>query len=195
MMGMDLVFGPSIERGPKHRRIYLTFDDGPNERATPAILSTLAAYRVPAAFFMVGDHVRRFPALARDVAGGHMVGNHTYNHVKLHFAGREKIRTQLKKTHETIESITGVVPRAFRSPHGYGSPFLKARCVDMSYTVFGWTFGVFDTARPGAEEIRRRVRKRLRNGAIVLLHDGDGYDAVGDRMQTAEALPGIIADA
>ena len=65
----------------------------------------------------------------------------------------------------------------------------------MNYTVFGWTFGVFDTARPGAEEIRRRVRKRLRPGAIVLLHDGDGYDPVGDRMQTADAVPGIIADA
>ena len=65
----------------------------------------------------------------------------------------------------------------------------------MRYTVFGWTFGVFDTARPGAEEIRRRVRTRLRSGAIVLLHDGDGYDPEGDRIQTAEALPGIIQDA
>lgn len=65
----------------------------------------------------------------------------------------------------------------------------------MSYTVFGWTFGVFDTAKPGADVIRRRVRRRLRQGAIVLLHDGDGYDPSGDRMQTAAALPGIIADA
>jgi peptidoglycan/xylan/chitin deacetylase (PgdA/CDA1 family) len=65
----------------------------------------------------------------------------------------------------------------------------------MSYTVFGWTFGVFDTAKPGVERIRRRVRKRLRPGAIVLLHDGDGYDPAGDRMQTAAALPGIIQDA
>src|SRR6267378_3121252 len=61
MMGFDLIFGPSVERGPRDRKIYLTFDDGPNERATPAILETLTAARVPAAFFMVGDHVRRFP--------------------------------------------------------------------------------------------------------------------------------------
>jgi len=198
MMGMDLIFGPSVERGPRggRRRIYLTFDDGPNERATPAILETLAASSIPAAFFMVGDHVQRFPRLARQVVQeGHMVGNHTYNHVKLHFAGPQKIRTQLQKTHETIESITGVAARSFRAPHGYRSPFLISIIVDMSYTVFGWTFGVFDTAKPGAEEIRRRVRKRLRPGAIVLLHDGDGYDPEGDRMQTADALPGIIEDA
>jgi len=196
MMGFDLVFGSSVERGPRNRLIYLTFDDGPNERATPAILATLAGSRVPAAFFVVGDHVRRFPELARSaVSEGHMVGNHTHNHVKLTFAGRQRVRHQLEVAHAAIEWATGRTPRAFRAPHGYRSPFLKSIIVDMSYTVFGWTFGVFDTARPGVEEIRRRVRKRLRPGAIVLLHDGDGYDPEGDRMQTANALPGIIEDA
>lgn len=196
MMGMDLVFGPSVERGPRQRRIYLTFDDGPNERATPAILETLTRERVPAAFFMVGDHVGRFPALARDVVNaGHTVGNHTYNHVKLHLAGPTRIRAQLRQTHEIIEGVTHETPRSFRAPHGYRSPFLRSVAAEMSYTVFGWTFGVFDTALPGVDEIRRRVRKRLRAGAIVLLHDGDGYDPEGDRMQTARALPGIIADA
>jgi len=195
-MGMDLIFGRSVERGPHANRIYLTFDDGPNERATPAILDALAKERVPAAFFMVGDHVRRFPEVAVDVVrAGHTVGNHTYNHVKLHFVSPERIRTQLRDTHDTIESVAGLTPRSFRAPHGYRSPFLRSIILDMRYTVFGWTFGVFDSARPGAEEIRRRVRKRLRGGAIVLLHDGDGYDPSGDRMQTAEALPGIIQDA
>jgi peptidoglycan/xylan/chitin deacetylase (PgdA/CDA1 family) len=196
MMGMDLLFGPSVERGPKQRRIYLTFDDGPNERATPAILETLASERIPAAFFMVGDHVRRFPSLTRAVVrAGHTVGNHTYNHVKLHLAGREQVRTQLRQTHEVIEWVASTTPRSFRAPHGYRSVFLRSIAAGLGYTVFGWTFGVFDTAQPGAEEIRRRVRNRLRPGAIVLLHDGDGYDSEGDRTQTAAALPGIIADA
>jgi len=195
MMGMDLVFGPSVERGPRKRCLYLTFDDGPNERATDAILGTLARERVPAAFFMVGDHVRRHPGLARRVTSeGHMVGNHTQNHTKLHLFGPKRIRQQLTVAHTAIESATGQTPRAFRAPHGYRSPFLRAATRELGYTVFGWTFGVFDTAKPGVEEIRRRVRKRLRPGAIVLLHDGDGYNPDGDRMQTADALPGIIAD-
>lgn len=196
MMGFDLIFGPSVERGPRSRRIYLTFDDGPNERATRVILETLALERVPAAFFMVGDHVQRYPALARRVASeGHMVGNHTHNHMKLHLATPARIRAQLDVAHAAIAWATGRTPRAFRAPHGYRSPFLRSAARDRGYTVFGWTFGVFDTARPGVEEIRRRVRKRLRPGAIVLLHDGDGYDPEGDRMQTAQALPGIIEDA
>jgi peptidoglycan/xylan/chitin deacetylase (PgdA/CDA1 family) len=197
MMGLDLLFGPSVERGPLTRRIYLTFDDGPNERATPAILETLAAERVPAAFFMVGKHVGLFPLLARQVraGGGHEIGNHTQHHIKLHLRGSRRIRAELEAAHAAIVGATDSTPRAFRAPHGLRSPFLAPVTRELGYTVFGWTFGVFDTARPGAEEIRRRVRVRLRPGAIVLLHDGDGYDSYGDRMQTAEALPGIIADA
>ena len=196
MMGLDLIFGPSVERGPRQRRIYLTFDDGPNARATPAILDTLARQRVPAAFFMVGDHVRRFREMARRVAdAGHEIGNHTEHHRKLLRLDRQTVRLELDQAHEAISGVTGVRPRAFRAPHGHRSIFLAAKARELEYTVFGWTFGVFDTALPGAATIRRRVTRRLRPGAIVLLHDGDGYDPDGDRMQTAEALPGIIEDA
>ena len=54
--------------------------------------------------------------------------------------------------------------------------------------MFGWTLGVWDTDRPGAEIIRQRVRAGIGPGTILLLHDGDGYDPLGDRSQTAEAL-------
>jgi peptidoglycan/xylan/chitin deacetylase (PgdA/CDA1 family) len=196
MMGFDLIFGPSVERGPRTKRIYLTFDDGPNERATPRVLDVLATERVPAAFFMVGDHVRRYPTIARCVVTeGHLVGNHTQNHIKLPFSGPQRIRDQLQVAQAAIVRATGISPSAFRAPHGFRSPFLGSIAREMGFTVFGWTFGVFDTARPGAAEIRRRVARRLRPGAIVLLHDGDGYDPEGDRMQTADALPGIIQDA
>src|SRR5207253_201763 len=111
------LFGRAVGRGPTRDRVaYLTFDDGPNAGATGAILDALAVEGVPAAFFMVGGHVRRFPTLAaRVAAAGH--------------------------------------------------------------------------------EVRARVRRKLRPGAIILRHDGDGYDPEGDRRRTAAALPGIIADA
>jgi len=145
---------------------------------------------------MVGDHVRRFPALARRVVSeGHMVGNHTHNHVKLHLAAPSRIRAQLDVAHAAIEWATGQTPRAFRAPHGIAVCFSVPRRETAATPFSDGRSAVFDTARPGVEEIRRRVRKRLRPGAIVLLHDGDGYDPEGDRMQTAKALPGIIEDA
>ena len=191
------IFGRAIGRAPGAApRVYLTFDDGPNAGATPGILDTLAAERVPAAFFLVGEHVRRFPELARRVAtGGHEVGNHTQHHVKLHRRGPRRIRAELEAAHAEISTVTGRAPRVFRAPHGYRNPFVTLAARRLGYTVFGWTFGVWDSARPPAEEIRRRVRVKLRPGAIILLHDGDGYDPAGDRRPTAAALPGIIRDA
>src|SRR2546428_401439 len=192
------LFGRSIGRGPRAGRVaYLTSDDGPNAAATEAILDTLAADRVPAAFFMVGEHVRRFPTIARRVAAaGHEVGNHTLRHRKLHFFGPGRIREELDEAHRLIAAATGCVPTTFRAPHGYRNPFVTRAARRLGYTVFGWTFGVWDSD-PGvsAEEIRARVRRKLRPGAIILLHDGDGYDPGGDRRRTAAALPGIIADA
>jgi len=190
------LYGRSVSRGGREsRRVYLTFDDGPSRSATAAILETLDREAVPAAFFMVGDFVRREPALARAVAqAGHEVGNHTQNHVKLHRRGPGKIRRELEEAHGVISEVVGRPPRTFRAPHGYRNPFVGRTVRRLNYTLFGWTFGVWDSARPGAEEIRRRVRADLVPGAVILLHDGDGYDFNGDRSQTAQALPGIIRD-
>ncbi len=191
------VFGRVIGRGsPERPYLYLTFDDGPNAQATPRILETLAGAGVPAAFFMVGRHVRLHPDLARAAAAaGNELGNHTDSHVKLHRRSPVTIRRELEAAHATLADATGRAPRTFRAPHGFRNPFVVPAARRLGYRVFGWSFGVWDTARPGAEEIRRRMRVKLRPGAILLLHDGDGYDPRGDRLQTAEALPGIIADA
>ena len=192
------LFGRAVARGSRRARVaYLTFDDGPNPGATQPILETLAAERVPAAFFMVGEHVRRFPDVARRVANaGHEVGNHTFRHRKLHFQGPRRIGEELGRTHELITAVIGRAPRTFRAPHGYRNPFVGVATRRLGYTVFGWTFGVWDSdPRVDAETIRARVRRKLSPGAIILLHDGDGYDPEGDRRRTARALPGIIGDA
>ena len=192
------VFGDVIGRGPRSSRtLYLTFDDGPNPTATASVLETLARERVAAGFFLVGEHVRRFPQVARRVArAGHEIGNHTLRHRKLHFAGPARIREELERTHGLIVETTERAPRVFRAPHGYRNPFVGRVTRRLGYTVFGWTFGVWDSdPRVAAEQIRARVRGKLRPGAIILLHDGDGYDPHGDRSRTAAALPGIIADA
>jgi peptidoglycan/xylan/chitin deacetylase (PgdA/CDA1 family) len=189
------VFGPVVSRGPPERALYLTFDDGPNPHTTERIVRLLERERVPATFFMVGRHVDRFPDLACLVArGGFGIGNHTYTHPKLALAGPSRTAREVGAAHDAIVSRTGVTPTCFRAPHGYRNPYLRRTVTALGYRVFGWTFGVWDTARPGAEVIRRRIREGARPGAVLLLHDGDGYDPDGDRSQTADALPGIIDD-
>jgi peptidoglycan/xylan/chitin deacetylase (PgdA/CDA1 family) len=191
------LFGDLVRHGDGTRpHLYLTFDDGPNPYATPAILEALAAAGVPATFFMVGRHIARFPAIAKAVAdAGHAVGNHTWSHVKLHTRGPRRIAVELARCHAAITDTVGVRPRTFRAPHGYRNPFV-ARCTSrLGYRAVAWNVGVWDTACPGAEVIRTRVRRALAPGRILLLHDGDGYDPFGDRRQTAAALAGIVRDA
>ena len=190
------VYGPVIGRGPRERVLYLTFDDGPNPGVTDWILKTLRRAAVPATFFMLGSYVERYPEMALAVAReGHEIGNHTYSHAKLHRLGAERVAQEIRRGHEAIIQVTGRIPRSFRAPHGYRGPFVSRSMAEYRYQVFGWTFGVRDSDRPGVEQIRRRVRARLRPGSIILLHDGDGYQAEGDRWQTAEAVTDIIRDA
>src|SRR5256884_2467813 len=122
----SFLFGRAIGRGPTRGRVaYLTFDDGPNPGATEPILETLTASNVPAAFFLVGEHVRRFPKVARRVAAaGPEGGNHTLRPQQLHFRGPRRIREELERTHELIVDATGRAPRSFRAPHGYRNPFV-----------------------------------------------------------------------
>jgi len=191
------LFGRVIGRGSRRSQdLYLTFDDGPNPTATERVLEILDLHHVPAAFFLVGDQVARHPELARLIGSTpHEVGNHTMHHGKLHYRGPHFIRRELHSAHELISGATGRSIRIFRAPHGFRNPFVKSAVHQLNYAVFGWTFGVWDSDRPGADKIRLRTRAKLKPGAIILLHDGDGSDPHGDRSQTAQALPGIIADA
>jgi len=188
------VFGAALGRLPTSRRqIALTFDDGPNPVATPRILDVLRAKHVPATFFLLGKHVERWPALAARVSHeGHALGNHGYHHRKLHFRGPAYVRVDLELGTDAITLACGSAPRFFRAPHGFRSPWVTGVARQLGQRTIGWTLGVWDSDRPGANEIERRALAGCTPGTILLLHDGDGYDADGDRTQTADALPAII---
>lgn len=191
------LFGPVVGRGDASRReLYLTFDDGPDPVTTPRVLATLSELEVPAAFFVIGARALLHPDLVRAAArAGHEIGNHTFGHRKLDRAGPRRIRHELLRTHRIVRELTGRTPVAFRAPHGFKNPFVTREARRLDYRTFGWSVNVRDYRRPGAEVIRRRTRRRLSPGAILLLHDGDGERSDGDRSQTADALPGIVLDA
>ena len=191
------VFGPAIWRLPPaadgRPRVSLTFDDGPNPVATPRILDALAAAEARATFFVLGRHAERWPELvARAAREGHQIGNHGYHHRKLHDRGPRFVRRDLTMGRAAIEDAGGGTPAFFRAPHGFRSPWVSSIAASLGERIVGWTLGVWDTALPGADEIARRTVSGARPRSIVLLHDGDGYDALGDRTQTAAALPTIL---
>jgi peptidoglycan-N-acetylglucosamine deacetylase len=188
------IFGRTLTHLPgPGQLVAITFDDGPNPRATPRILDVLRREQVLATFFVLGRHAERWPELVRRMADeGHQLGNHGYWHRKLHRRGPAYVRGDLSRGTQAIERASGVRPRHFRAPHGFRSPWVTSIARSLGQQTVGWSLGVWDSARPGPKEIARRALEGLRAGSILLLHDGDGYDAEGDRMQTAEALPMII---
>ncbi|MEO8945071.1 MAG: polysaccharide deacetylase family protein [Gemmatimonadaceae bacterium] len=188
------LFGSVLHEIPSSgSAVSLTFDDGPNPYATPLILDALAHAGVRATFFFLGRHVERWPGIAlRAAVEGHQIGNHGYYHRKLHFRSPTYVRDDLSRGKRAIESACGVTPGFFRAPHGFRSPWVTAAARSLGERTVGWSLGVWDTDLPGAEAITSRTVEGARPGYILLLHDGDGYDPLGDRVQTAEAVPGII---
>lgn len=189
------VFGPVVNRLPDAKdAVSITFDDGPNPVATPLILDVLREEGVHATFFVLGQHAERWPRLVRRMVDeGHQLGNHGYWHRKLHRRLPRYVREDLTRGTEAIERASGGVrPRVFRAPHGFRSPWVTSIAASLGQRTIGWSLGVWDSARPGAAEIVRRALAGLHGGSILLLHDGDGYNPAGDRLQTAEALPFII---
>jgi len=189
------LFGPVLNRLPaSSNAVAITFDDGPNPDATPRILDVLREQGVSATFFVLGRHAERWPGLVRRMTEeGHQLGNHGYWHRKLHRRLPSYVRADLTRgTEAIVQASGGVRPRVFRAPHGFRNPWVTPIAASLGQRTIGWSLGVWDSARPGASEIARRALNGLHAGSILLLHDGDGYDPDGDRLQTAEALPMII---
>ncbi|MEO6526216.1 MAG: polysaccharide deacetylase family protein [Gemmatimonadaceae bacterium] len=190
----SVVFGPVVSHLPGDDAVVsITFDDGPNPRTTPRILDILRAEGVSATFFVLGRHAERWPELVRRAAlEGHQLGNHGFFHRKLHRRSPAYVRDDLTRGTQQIVHASGVRPAHFRAPHGFRSPWVTPIASSLGQRTVGWTLGVWDSARPGADVIVERTLSGMHAGSILLLHDGDGYDPNGDRMQTAEALPRII---
>jgi peptidoglycan/xylan/chitin deacetylase (PgdA/CDA1 family) len=164
----------SVCRGSRGKnRVALTFDDGPNETVTPAILDLLRDEKVEAAFFCVGRNVERFPEIAaRAAAEGHLLANHTYRHPWfICMLWRTQLSRELRLGQESIEKIAGAKPRFVRPPMGMTSLHFPGVLKAMGLTVVGWDVRSLDTIVSTKRAIAR-INRLTRDGSIVLLHDG-----------------------
>jgi peptidoglycan/xylan/chitin deacetylase (PgdA/CDA1 family) len=167
--------------------VALTFDDGPSSVHTPAVLDILAARKVPATFFVVGRLAENRPALVKRMAKeGHAVANHTYGHENLARLSDAGIVSTVDKTDRAVRRA-GVTPlRLVRPPYGATSARVRAVLRGAGYTHILWDVDPRDW-ESSAAVIRSRVLSHLRDGAVILLHDGSS-----NAGQTRAALPGII---
>jgi peptidoglycan/xylan/chitin deacetylase (PgdA/CDA1 family) len=163
----------TINKGrSEDRNIYLTFDDGPVKN-TSEIIEILDRYQAKATFFITGEKAMKNRKVVKNISDmGHCIGNHSFTHKSWFplFPVR-KIREELKKTQFVLEQITGDAPHFFRPPFGVTNPLIASAIKSFDFTVIGWSLRSLDTITKSVDKVTTRIKKRLKPGCIVLLHD------------------------
>lgn len=164
-----LLFPNAVWRieNPLRKTVYLTFDDGPIPKITPWVLDLLNQYNIKATFFCVGDNVRKYPNIYRQVlAGGHRVGNHTFNHLQ---AWQHRTRYFLQNVNLAKEWIDSSL---FRPPHGHMRIPQSRKLQEAGYRVVMWDVVTRDYSKFVApEQVFGNVKRYTRNGSIIVFHD------------------------
>ena len=181
--------------------VALTFDDGPDPRWTPQILSILEQKHAPATFFVIGKNMQAHPGLvAREIRDGDDVGSHTYTHPNIAATPVAETDLELNLTQRLFEVITGRSLRLFRPPYfGDAEPSTPAEveplitAQKLGYLIVGLRVDPEDWKKPDAQLIEQRAVDGVESSTpqssrqVVLLHDSGG-----NRQHTIEALPGLI---
>ncbi|MDQ2991758.1 MAG: polysaccharide deacetylase family protein, partial [Candidatus Eremiobacteraeota bacterium] len=142
---------------------------------TDRILDVLAQERVRATFFLVGRAVAAYPQVARrEVRDGDAIGNHTWEHEHLIVLTRAQVRASLQKTDDAIFHATGKRTHLMRPPFGSRDWIVLDVAAKMGYSTVMWSVPlVGDWEYPPADVIAQRVISNVRDGSIVVLHDGN----------------------
>lgn len=187
---------PGLERVRSPRQAVLSFDDGPDPDATPAVLDALDQAGARATFFMVGGQVQRHPALAHEIrARGHDVALHCDEHRRLDRLAPAAVRDDIRRGFAVVQEATGVACTWYRPPFGRMTAAALATCRELDMALVYWSAWGMDWERLPARRIAQLAAEELRPGAIVLLHDSARYGRRPSAAPTAEAIPLIAARA
>ncbi|HEV8673702.1 MAG TPA: polysaccharide deacetylase family protein [Methylomirabilota bacterium] len=182
----------AVRRGPAGRRqVSLTFDDGPDPTATPALLRQLAARGVRATFFLIGERAARHPEVVRAIAGeGHEVGTHTWRHRNAWFLSPAATAVEIGGGADILAEITGQRPTLYRPPWGIVNAAALRTARREGLTTVLWSLQP-EGLRPREPEAQlAHCARRLHDGAIVDLHDAPGLPGAPDRLR--RLLPGLL---
>jgi peptidoglycan-N-acetylglucosamine deacetylase len=186
-----------MPRDRAHPTVYLTFDDGPNPTATPALLDVLRRERARATFFLIDRHLtsETAPIVRRMFAEGHAVALHSDTRAMM-VKSPEDLAATLAAAARRIETLGGSRPcRMFRPHAGWRSGQMYAGLKRLDYRLAGWSWGLWDWNwwRPrDAADLARRLSRRASAGDIIVMHDGHHVNPGADRRYAVEATALMI---
>ncbi len=155
------------------RRLYLTFDDGPDPVSTPRILDILGAYDVRATFFLTGSRVLSSPGLfARIAAEGHTIGNHGFSHLN---GLTTPVRTYCA---DVFRGRDITCSNLFRPPYGR-LRVRQYRILERTMQIVFWDLMPYDFDKGlSADESYGILASRIRPGSVIVLHDRETSSAL-----------------
>lgn len=153
----------------EQKKIAITFDDGPDKKYTQRLLEGLEKRGVKASFFVIGQKAEENPELIQRMhEEGHLIGNHTYHHVELTKVDQTTEKTEIEKTNEVIEKITGEKAIFIRPPYGSWRDQIME---DVELIPVKWDIDPLDWCTKSTSEIVRKVVTQAEENGIILLHD------------------------
>ena len=153
--------------------VYLTFDDGPHPVYTPQILDVLESYDAKAMFFVTGVNVELYPEIiARMAADGHGIGNHTWGHERLTDLTEEEFTETITRTQNAIGETASP---CLRPPYGAITSVGQGLAESLGFQVVMWTLPNPAWDGTWVDSFVSHIVPNLRDGSIVLMHDGDGH--------------------
>lgn len=164
----DLIWRiPTVEK-----EIYLTFDDGPIPGPTDFVLETLKKYNCKATFFCIGDNVRKHPEVfSKVLEAGHIIGNHTFNHLKGWSASVTRYVENVKQFDDQVRQESSELKvKLFRPPYGR---ITRSQIKSLhDYKIVMWDVLTIDyNKNVSPEECYKKSVGATRPGSIVVFHD------------------------
>ncbi|UOZ10360.1 polysaccharide deacetylase family protein [Amycolatopsis sp. WQ 127309] len=149
----------------------LTFDDGPSNGNTPALLTALRQNGLRATMFNEGQYAAAYPAQVRaEVSAGMWVGNHSYTHPHLIQQSQSQVDSEVSRTQQAIAGAGGGTPRLFRPPYGETNTTLRTVEAKYGLTQIIWDVDSQDWNGASVDAIVA-ANARLQNGQIILMHE------------------------
>ena len=177
--------------------VYLTFDDGPNPEATPALLDVLAGLDARATFFLIPRHLNddTAPIVRRIFSDGHAIGVHSHTR-SLMWQSSDALAETVLAAADRIESLAGARPcKAFRPHAGWRSGQMYQGLARIDFALVGWGWGLWDwnwyRARE-ADGLARRLAEKASDGDIIVMHDGHHENPRADRQYAVDATALLV---
>ena len=165
-----------IKEGPSDcNKVYITFDDGPHPQITPWIMELFEEKNFKATFFAVGENIKRYPNIAKQIVDrGHLIANHTFNHVNSWKTSNYDYMKNVLKCQEIIEDLELSTKKIFRPPYGKLTPKNIRFLLNHHYKIIMWDVLSKDySQKMSVENCLKKTISHIKQGSVIVFHDSE----------------------